>query len=37
MSYGPDKLKMGWIMTFKLNLTLKVKVNSPPPPKKKNK
>ena len=32
MSYVPDKLKMGWILTLKLNLTLKIKVNCPPPP-----
>ena len=32
MSYGADNLKMGKILTFKLNLTLKVKVNSPTPP-----
>ena len=29
MSYGADKLKMRYIQTFKLNLTLKVKVNCP--------
>ena len=29
MSYCVDKLKMGWILTLKLNLTLKVKVNHP--------
>ena len=27
MSYGADNLKMGYILTFKLNLTLKVTVN----------
>ena len=30
MSNGLDKFKMGWILTLKLNLTLKVKVNCPP-------
>ena len=30
MSYGADKLKMGYIWTFKLNLTLKVNVDRPP-------
>ena len=29
VSYGIDKLKMEWILTLKLNLTLKVKVNHP--------
>ena len=29
MSYGVDKLKMWYILTFKLNLTLKVKVDCP--------
>ena len=29
MSYGVDKLKMGLILTFKFNLTLKVKVDCP--------
>ena len=27
MSYRADKLKMGQILSFKFNLTLKVKVN----------
>ena len=30
MSYRTDKLKMGWILTLKLNLTFKVKINHPP-------
>ena len=30
MGYGADKLKMGQIFTFELNLTLKVKVDCPP-------
>ena len=30
MSYRTDKLKKGSILTLKLNLTLKVKVNHPP-------
>ena len=29
-SYRADKLKTGLILTFKLNLTLKVKVNQSP-------
>ena len=29
MSYRADKLKMEYILTLKLNLTLKVKVNHP--------
>ena len=32
MSYGADKLKMGLILPFKLNLTLKVNINTPPSP-----
>ena len=30
MSYGADKLIVGQILTFKLNVTVKVKVNCPP-------
>ena len=30
MSYGVDKLNIGLIFTFKLYLTLKVKVDCPP-------